>query len=52
VIAEAYARPEIEGLYARRYNPEAALHDLSASINGKPAQDVLWYWFGRITESP
>jgi hypothetical protein len=52
VIAEAYGRPEIEGFYARRYNPEAALRDLSASVNGKPARDVLWYWFGRITGGP
>ena len=49
VIAEAYGRPEIQGFYARRYSPEVGLRDLSASIHGKPARDVLWYWFGRIT---
>lgn len=49
MIAEASRRPEISGFYARRYNPAAALHDLSASVNGKPARDVLWYWFQRIT---
>jgi len=52
VIAEAAERPEIRGLYARRYNPAAGLRDLSASVNGKPARDILWYWFARITAGP
>lgn len=49
VLLEAYARPEVAGFYARRYNPIAALQDKSGSVNGKPAQDVLWYWYPRIT---
>lgn len=48
VLLEAYARPEITGFYTRRYNPLAALKDKSASVNGKPARDVLWYWYTRI----
>jgi hypothetical protein len=52
VITEAASRPEIVGFFARRYNPSAALRDRSASVNGKPARDVLWYWYGRITGGP
>jgi hypothetical protein len=52
VMAEAYGRPEIGGFYARRYNPIAEMQDLSASVNGKPARDVLWAWFRRIVEAP
>ena len=49
VLAEAYSRSNVVGFYARRYNPAAALQDLSASLNGKPAREVLWYWYPRIT---
>lgn len=49
VLMEAYTRAPIRGIYARGYNPSLALQDLSASVRGKPAQDVLWNWFPRIT---
>jgi hypothetical protein len=49
VLLEAYARPQITGFYVRRYHPVVALQDRSASVNGKPAWDVLWYWYARIT---
>lgn len=49
VLMEAYTRTQIRGFYARGYNPSLALQDLSASVRGKPAQDVLWYWYPRIT---
>ena len=51
VLLEGFARPEILGFYARGYNPMVVLHDMSASINGKPASDVLWYWYPRINSS-
>ena len=47
VLLEAYARPQIVGFYARGYDPSVALTDESASLHGKPALDVLWYWFPR-----
>jgi hypothetical protein len=37
------------GFVSRGYYPPAALQDGSASVHGKPAEDVLWYWFGRFT---
>jgi hypothetical protein len=49
VLLEAYTRPTVKGFYLRGYNPTAALHDKSASVNGKPACDVLWYWYPYIT---
>jgi hypothetical protein len=52
VLLEAYNHAEIMGFYARRYNPTVVLHDMSASVNGKPASDVLWYWYPRINAQP
>jgi hypothetical protein len=49
VMLEAYNRSQITGFYTRRYNPITPLRDKSASVHGKPAQDVLWYWYPRIT---
>jgi len=50
VLFEAYARPSsIAGFYVRRYNPMVGLEDRSASVNGKPAQEVLGFWYPRIT---
>jgi hypothetical protein len=48
VLLEAYARSEVMGFYVHGYNPIVVLHDMSASVNGKPASDVLWYWYPRI----
>jgi hypothetical protein len=48
VILAAYGREEIQGFYARRYYPPVALHDKSASVNGKPAGQMLSYWYARI----
>lgn len=49
VLAAAYSREGITGFTTRGYNPAAALQDKSASVNGKPARDVLWYWYPRLT---
>jgi hypothetical protein len=37
------------GFIGRGYYPPAALQDGSASFHGKPAEDVLQYWFGKFT---
>jgi len=49
VLLEAYTRPAVKGFYLRGYNPTVALPDKSASVNGKPACDVLRYWYPYIT---
>ncbi|MGD8604827.1 MAG: hypothetical protein PVF49_09690, partial [Anaerolineales bacterium] len=52
VLLEAYSRDRIQGLYLRRFNLLAALQDKSASVYGKPAGDIAWYWFAQLTSSP
>jgi hypothetical protein len=42
------SRPWITGFVSRGYYPPAILKDKSASIHGKPAADVLWYWYPRL----
>jgi hypothetical protein len=49
VLLGAYEQVEITGFYVRGYNPTARLYDKSASIYGKPAQDLLQYFYPRIT---
>jgi hypothetical protein len=41
-------RTWVNGLISRGYFAPVALQDKSASIFGKPAQDLLWYWFPRL----
>lgn len=43
------ARDWISGVIARGFYPPVALQDGSISPNGKPAMDILWYWFQRLT---
>jgi len=38
----------INGMISRGYYPPALLQDKSASIHGKPAADLLWYWYPRL----
>ncbi|MBE0697912.1 MAG: hypothetical protein IH586_13400 [Anaerolineaceae bacterium] len=55
--AEAYTatlavisqRSWITGFYSAGYYPPVGLIDLSTSVHGKPASDVLWYWYPRLT---
>jgi hypothetical protein len=48
VLAAAYNRSEVAGFFARGFNPVVALQDKSASVNGKPAANLLRYWYLRI----
>jgi hypothetical protein len=41
-------RPWVGGVVSRGYYPPALLQDKSASVHGKPAADILWYWFPRL----
>jgi hypothetical protein len=41
-------RSWISGIVARGYYPPAALRDKSISVHGKPAADLLSYWFPRM----
>lgn len=41
-------RSWISGFYASGYYPPAEITDLSVSVRGKPASDVLLYWYPRL----
>jgi hypothetical protein len=41
-------RPWIGGVISRGFYPPTVLQDATASINGKPAGDVLWYWYPKL----
>jgi hypothetical protein len=49
VFLGAYEQAEITGFYIRGYNPTAILYDKSASIYRKPAQNLVQYFYPRIT---
>ncbi len=42
------ARSWVAGFVSRGYFSPVALQDKSASVHGKPAADLLWYWFPRL----
>lgn len=48
LFAAVNTRPWVSGVVARGYYPPTLLADKSASVHGKPAQDVLWYWYQRL----
>lgn len=39
----------VVGLVSQGFYPPAAVQDRSTSVRGKPAGDLLWYWFPRLT---
>lgn len=41
-------RDWVTGFVSRGYYYPAALQDASPSVNGKPAADVLWYWYPKL----
>ncbi len=48
LLAAVNERAWLGGFVSRGYYPPAVLHDASASVHGKPAADILWYWFPRL----
>jgi hypothetical protein len=41
-------RSWVGGFVSRGYYVPVVLQDASASVHGKPAADILWYWFPRF----
>jgi hypothetical protein len=41
-------RAWLGGFISRGYYPPAAMQDASDSVHGKPAENELWYWFGKL----
>jgi len=48
VLMAINERPWVGGFVSRGYYPPAVVQDGSASVHGKTAADVLWYWFPRF----
>jgi hypothetical protein len=48
MLAAVNERPWVGGFVSRGYYPPTVLHDASASVHGKPAADILWYWYPRF----
>jgi hypothetical protein len=41
-------RPWIDGFISRRYFSPVSMQDKSSSVRGKPAANVLWFWFTQM----
>ncbi len=48
ILVALNERDWISGFVSRGYYPPAQLQDKSISVHGKPAGDVLWYWYPRL----
>ena len=48
LFAAVNTRPWVSGVVSRGYYPPTLLSDKSASVHGKLAQAVLWYWYQRF----
>ena len=48
ILAAVNVRTWISGVVSEGYFPPVRLTDKSISIHGKPAEKVLWYWFGEL----
>ena len=44
-------RSWIDGFITRRYFPPVSLQDKSSSVRGKPAANVLWFWFTQMLQA-
>ena len=41
-------RPWVDGFITRGFYPAVPLQDKSSSVHGKPAGDVVWFWFSQM----
>ena len=48
ILQSIAERDWLSGVVSRGYNPPAAVQDQSASLNGKPAEILIQYWFPRL----
>jgi hypothetical protein len=49
LLTAVNSRAWVSGFVSRGYYLPAALQDVSASVHSKPAADILWYWYPRLT---
>lgn len=48
LLLAAQSQPQLGGVSVRGYDPGPVLHDKSASVRGKPAEDIVRYWFAQL----
>ena len=48
MLSAASNQDWVAGIISRGYFSQAILHDKSISIHGKPAEELLWRWFGAL----
>lgn len=48
ILIAVNLRDWVGGFVSRGFYPPTILQDKSASVHGKPAADMLWYWFPRM----
>jgi hypothetical protein len=51
-VPEINRRSWVEGISSRRFLTVGSIHDQSSSIRGKPASDIVWYWYASMTGKP
>jgi len=51
-LPEINRRDWISGISSRRFLIPAGLQDQSSSIRGKPAANVIWYWYSQMRGVP
>ncbi len=51
-LPEINRRNWIKGVSSRRFLLPAVNHDQSSSVHGKPASDIIWYWYSSMTGKP
>ncbi len=51
ILPIAASRDWVAGISIRGYNPTVNVLGGSSSIAGKPARDVIWYWFSGLNPS-
>jgi len=48
VLSAINSRDWVSGFISAGYYPPVSIKDMSPSVRGKPASDILWYWYARL----
>ena len=49
ILAVVSQNEWVKGVFSTGFFPPVALADQSLSIRGKPASDVLWFWYDHFS---
>jgi hypothetical protein len=45
ILVTSFSKPWITGVFSRNYYPYLITQDTTSSVYGKPAMDILWFWY-------